>query len=98
MGACANPDVADFAGAIRSEALERRHADIGGHIPRREVDTRPREKFVHAKACGVVDGREIEAPPVLLGRGTLSPKGCRIALDQFTKRVARCLEYVVARG
>src|ERR1700691_5522008 len=98
MGPTAAPDVADFAGAIRSEALESRHADISGHIPCRQVDISPREKFEYVNARCVVHGREIKAPPVLLRPGTLSPKGCRVALDQFTKRMARCFEYVVSRG
>ena len=85
VAARADADVADFARAIRSETLERRHADIGGDVPGRQVDFRAGEKIEHAKACCVVDGREVETRSVLLGRGALSPKRCRVALDQFAQ-------------
>ena len=98
MAACADTHVADLPGAIRYETLECRYADVGGDVPRCDVDFRPGEKLEHAKACRIVDGRGIEAPPVLLGPGALPPQGGCVALDQFTQCVARRLENVVARG
>src|ERR1700722_17709337 len=92
----AHADVADLAGAIHRKALERRHADVGCDVPYSEVDLRPGEAVQHPTTFHIVDRREIDTPSGLLGRGTLSPKRRRVALDQLAQRMARRLQNGVA--
>ena len=96
MASGAHANMADLARAIRREALEGRHADIGRDVPYSHVDLRAGEEVEHRKASGIVDRREIDTPSVLLSRGALSPKRRRVALDQLAQRVARRLQNVVA--
>ena len=69
VAAGADADMADFARAIDDETLERRHADIGRHVPDRHVDFGVRQKIEHRERLRIVDRREIETSGSCSSRG-----------------------------